>query len=69
VLMGAIVFIAAATLCVYLLRSAWRMLVELPDADQVWAPDLVDDLLSRTISALLIANCGLFLVTMAQALG
>jgi hypothetical protein len=67
--MGAIVFIAAATLCVYLLRSAWRMLVELPDADQVWAPDLVDDLLSRTISALLIANCGLFLVTMAQALG
>jgi hypothetical protein len=67
--MGMIVFIAAATLCVYLLRSAWRMLVELPDADQVWAPDLVDDLLSRTISALLIANCGLFLVTMAQALG
>jgi hypothetical protein len=67
--MGAIVFIAAATLCVYLLRSAWRMLVEVPDVDQVWAPDLVDDFLSRSISALLIADCGLLLVTMVQALG
>ncbi len=64
--MGAIVFIAAATLCVYLLRSAWRMLVEVPDVDQVWAPDLVDDFLSRSISALLIANCGLLLVTMIR---
>ena len=66
VLMGMIVFIAAATLCVYLLRSAWRLLVEVPDADQVWAPDLVEDFLSRSISALLIANCGLFLVLMAR---
>jgi hypothetical protein len=64
--MGMIVFIAAATLCVYLLRSAWRMLVEVPDIDQVWARDLVDDFLSRSISALLIADCGLFLVTMIR---
>ena len=37
--MGAIIVIAAATLCVYLLRSVWRMLVEVPDADQMWTPD------------------------------
>ena len=66
-MMGAIVFMAVATLCVYLLRSVWRMLVEVPDADQVWAPDLVDDFLSRSISALLIANCGMFLLMTAQA--
>lgn len=66
-LMGAIIVIAAATLCVYLLRSVWRMLVEVPDADQVWTPDVVDDLLSRSISALLLVNSGLLLVVMAQA--
>ena len=64
--MEAIVFIAAATLCVYLLRSAWRMLVEVPDVDQVWAPDLVDDFLSRSMSALLIADSGLFLLSMIR---
>ena len=68
-LMGMIVFIAAATLCVYLLRSCWRMLVEVPDADQVWAPDVVEDFLTRSISALVIADCGLLLVMMVQALG
>ena len=67
-LMQAIVFIAAATLGVWLLRSIWRMLVEVPDHDQVWAPDVVEDFLSRSISALLIANCGLLLVMMVQAL-
>ena len=66
-LMGAIIVIAAATLCVYLLRSVWRMLVEVPDADQMWTSDVVDDLLSRSISALLLLNCGLLLVVMAQA--
>ena len=65
--MGAILFIAVATVGVYLLRSAWRMLVEVDDADQVWAPDLVDDFLSRSVSALLIAACGLFLLMTAQA--
>ena len=69
VLMGAIMVIAAATLCLLLLRSAWRMLVEVPDVDQVWAPDVVDDFLSRSISALLMLGSGLFLVLMAQAVG
>ena len=69
VLMGAIMVIAAATLCLLLLRSAWRMLVEVPDVDQVWAPDVVEDLLSRSISALLMLASGLFLVLMAQAVG
>ena len=67
--MGMIVFIAAAALCVYLLRSAWRLLVEVPDVDQVWASDVVDDFLSRSISALLVVSCGLFLVAMVQAPG
>ena len=66
--MQAIVFLAAATLGVCLLRAMWRMLVEVPDIDQVWAPDLVEDFLSRSISALLIANCALLLVMMVQAL-
>ena len=66
--MQAIVFIAAATLGVFLLRSIWRMLVEVPDADQVWAPDVVEDFLSRSISALLVVDCGLLLVMMVQAL-
>ena len=66
--MQAIVFIAAATLGVSLLRSMWRMLVEVPDHDQVWAPDLVEDFLSRSISALLVVNCALLLVMMVQAL-
>ena len=65
--MGLIVFVVVAALCMALLRSAWRMLVEVPDADQVWAPDLVDDFLSRSVSALLIAACGLFLLMTAQA--
>ena len=69
VLMGAIMVIAAATLCLLLLRSAWRMLVEVPDVDQLWAPDAVDDFLSRSISALLMLASGLFLVLMAQAVG
>ena len=64
--MGMIVFIAAATLCVWQLRSAWRMLVEVPDANQVWTHDVVDDFLSRCVSALLIANCGLFLVMVVR---
>lgn len=68
-LIGAIMFIAAATVCLVLLRSAWRMLVEVPDIDQVWAPDLVEDFLSRSISALLMLGSGLFLVVMAQAIG
>ena len=51
-----------------MLRSIWRKLVEVPEIDQVWAPDLVEDFLSRSISALLIANCGLLLVMMVQAL-
>ena len=67
--MGMIVFIAAATLCVCLLRSCWRMLVEVPDADQVWTPDVVEDFLTRSISALVIADCGLLLVMMVQSLG
>ena len=66
--MQAILFIAAATVCVYFLRSAWRALVEVPDADQVWAPDLVDALLTRLVSALLLADCGLLLVMMARSL-
>lgn len=66
--MQAIVFIAAATLGVSVLRSMWRILVEVPDVDQVWAPDLVEDVLSRSISALLVVNCALLLVMMVQAL-
>ena len=66
--MQSIVFIAAATLGVCLLRSMWRMLVEVPDIDQVWAPDLVEDFLSRSISALLVVDCALLLVMMVQAL-
>ena len=65
--MATILFIAAATLCLYLLRGAWRMLVEVPDADQVWAPDLVDDFLTRSLSAALMLGSALFLVLMAQA--
>lgn len=68
-LIRAIMFIAAATVCLVLLRSGWRMLVEVPDIDQVWAPDLVEDFLSRSISALLMLGSGLFLVVMAQAIG
>lgn len=67
--MGAILFIAAATLCLYLLRGAWRMLVDVPDLDQVWAPDMVDDILTRSLSAALMAGSGLFLVLMAQSVG
>ncbi len=67
--MEAILFIAAAAVCLYLLRGAWRLLVDVPDADQVWAPDLVDELLTRSLSAALLAASGLFLVLMAQAVG
>jgi hypothetical protein len=42
------------------------MLVEVPDANQVWTHDVVDDFLSRCVSALLIANCGLFLVMVVR---
>lgn len=66
--MEAILFIGAATVCLFLMRSAWRMLVEVPDADQVWAPDVVDGFLSRSISALLMAGCSLFLLVTAQAI-
>lgn len=66
VLVGAIMFVAAATVCMCVLRSAWRSLVEIPDVDQVWAPDLVDALLSRSISALLMLGSGLFLVVMVE---
>ena len=65
--MRMIMFVAAATVCVYLLRGAWRMLVEIPDAKQVWVPDVVDDFLSRSISALLIVGSGLFMALLARA--
>jgi hypothetical protein len=64
-----IVFVTAATLCVYLLRSAWRMLVEVPDADQVYTHDAVEEFLSRSISGLLVADSGLFLLMMVRELG
>ena len=67
--MGMVMFIGAATVCLFVLRSAWRMLVEIPDIDQVWAPDAVDGFLSRWISACLTAGCGLFLVVMVPTLG
>jgi hypothetical protein len=67
--MGMMVFITAATLCTYLLRSAWRMLVEVPERNQAYTHDAVEEFLSRSISGLLVANCALFLVMMAQALG
>ena len=67
-LMGMIVFVTAATLCVYLLRCTWRMLVEVPDADQVYVHDAVEDFLSRSISGLLVFNCGLLLVMMVREL-
>ena len=37
--MEAILFIGAATVCLFLMRSAWRMLVEVPDADRIHAVD------------------------------
>ena len=45
------------------------MLVEIPDARQVWVPDVVDALLSRLISAALILDSGLFLIVLVQAVG
>ena len=63
--MRMILFIAAAAVCLFLLRSVWRMMVEVPDADQVWAPDLIDGFLSRSISALLMVGSGLFLLVLA----
>jgi hypothetical protein len=59
--------LTAMALCTYLLRGAWRMLVEVPDARQVWVPDAVDELLSRMLSAILILDSGVFLLSMAQA--
>lgn len=50
-----------------MLRGAWRMLVDIPDARQVWVPDMVDDLLSRMMSAALILDSGLFLLAVALA--
>jgi hypothetical protein len=69
VLIKLIVFLTVSTMCLYLLRSVWRMLVEIPDAKQVWVPDVVEDSLTRWISASLILNSGLFLVLMVQAIG
>lgn len=68
-LMQAMLFMAAATVCLYLLRSAWRVLVEVPDADQVWAPDVVEGLLTRLVSASLLATSGLLLVMMVRSVG
>lgn len=68
-LMKLIVSLAVMTMCMVLLRGAWRMLVEIPDAKQVWVPDVVDDLLSRLIAASLILASGLFLVEMARNIG
>lgn len=67
--MQMMLWIAAGTLGLFLLRSAWRVLVEVPHADQVWTPDLVDALLSRAIAGLLLANSALFLLLMARTLG
>ncbi|MDB5945763.1 MAG: hypothetical protein JWQ33_789 [Ramlibacter sp.] len=64
-----IVSLTVMTTCMYLLRGMWRVLVDIPDARQVWVPDVVDDLLSRMISAALILGSGLFLVAVAQAAG
>jgi len=66
--MQMVLFIAAATLGLVLLRAAWRLLVEIPDARQVWVPDLVDDLLSRSISALLMTGCALLMYSMIEPL-
>ena len=65
--MKLIVSLTVMTMALGLLRGAWRMLVDIPDARQVWAPDMVDDLLSRMMSAALILDSGLFLVAVAQA--
>ena len=67
--MKLIVSLAAMAMCISLLRAAWRMLVEIPDARQVWVPDVVDDLLSRLISAALILDSGLFLLVLVQTVG
>jgi hypothetical protein len=69
VLMQMMLWMAAGTMGLFLLRSAWRVLVEVPDADQLWTPDLVDDFLSRSIAALLLANSASFLLLTARALG
>ncbi len=67
--MKLIVSLAAMAMCMLLLRAGWRMLVEIPDARQVWVPDVVDDLLSRLISAALILDSGLFLIVLVQTVG
>lgn len=64
--MKLIVWLTAIAMCMLLLRAGWRMLVEIPDARQVWVPDVVDDLLSRLISAALIMESGLFLLVLVQ---
>ncbi len=61
-----IVVLAVMTLCLVLLRSAWRLLVEIPDARQVWVPDVVEQSLSLWISGSLLLNAGLFLALMVQ---
>ncbi len=63
------VSLTVMTMCVFLLRCGWRMLVEIPDRRQVWAPDVVDDLLSQMISAALMLGSGLFLLALVRALG
>lgn len=67
--MKVIVLLGVMAMGMVLLRAAWRMLVEIPDARQVWVPDMVDDLLSRLISAALILASGLFLLVLVQAIG
>ena len=63
-----IVVLAVMTLCLVLLRSTWRMLVEIPDARQVWVPDVVEETLSLGISGSLLLNAGLFMMLMVQAI-
>lgn len=67
--MQLIMGIAAAALCTYMLRSGWRLLVEIPHARQVWVPDLVDGLLTRVLSALLMIESAVLLITLIQPLG
>lgn len=61
-------FIAAAALCLFLVRVAWRLLVEIPNPRQVWVPDVIDDLLSRSLSALLMTGSALLLYSMIEPL-
>jgi hypothetical protein len=66
--MRMVMFIAAAALCLFLLRAGWRLLVEIPNPRQAWVPDVVDDLLSRSLSALLMTGCAMLLYSMIEPL-